>query len=63
MSISRQDLLRKLYLSPVETLEQVRELQAMQLKWLEKHPNDEEVLGVGESLKMMEIWLEKKDWS
>jgi len=60
MSISRGKLLRRLYTAPVETMEQLQDLMAMQSAWLKIHPDDEEVLGVGEMLYMMKYYFEQK---
>jgi hypothetical protein len=41
-------------------MEQLQDLMAMQSAWLKIHPDDEEVLGVGEMLYMMKYYFEQK---
>jgi hypothetical protein len=54
----RAKLIYKLLKPGKYTLEQVKELRREQRAWLEKHPDDIEVLEIGESLVMKQRWLE-----
>jgi hypothetical protein len=58
MSDERAKLIEKLLKPDEYTLEQVYGLLQEQHAWLEKHPDDIEVLEIGESLVMMRDWLE-----
>lgn len=53
----RQKLLDAMQDPRLQSLDQVRELRARVQEWLEQHPNDRQVLEIGESLNMLESAL------
>ena len=50
--IERETLLKLMH-SPLKTLAEVRRVQALAFDWLKTHPDDDAVLGAGESLRML----------
>ena len=53
-TITRSQLLHDMQHTSGMTLEAVRALRQRARAWLDEHPDDEQVLGCGEGLKMLE---------